>query len=537
MNKPNLWKDNQQYGSQMVYSYNANSDYIYDKYMSCKRLQHLIYKCFDENPFAFNFPQLMPFVAKQVHETNHDSKQCLNHAKSINTKFKPNRLYDTVYNDSEYRKNLLPLVTRSNSQTISPGSKLKFTDEIESRQLYNYTNKLLEQEQLKSNRFASYEDLRGQKHKIYLPFLLSRCQYFCQLHLSCFTSDGIKAKSRLNFNPTRIAELFVRSKVLTETNNWSYADREQYIDHFITAEALESVMLFCNCAQGICFSGELREYVAACIYLQTDYGLLYLMQCGRLSYSNWLETTISIANNFGIEHPVFEFLIFYGSCNLYPISPYHLFSIITSPINSCHYLCKYFWHRPNGYEQTNCCFVFRCKDNTVDSAQTLEGFVWLQKLDNQCCRRTCSSANQVQGLYYNSGLQAVLQNFVNLARLFAVRYEHKKCIICKSKKHHRTKVESELTWANLRCCRRFVHRLCFHEMFQKLDEWYCKCGCIHIGGSYFAYEPQGYINNKCYTTLRPSYVCSFSHGLQTNFRHRILFSTNHVPDVNRYLLN
>ena len=505
--------------TQFVSLQNCSDDAQHD----ITRTRWMVYRHYKRNPFLFNFAYLMPLYANVVLSNQHQYKACMSSKAIYENEFTPNFLYMLVYKNEEYQ-HLLSDTKLHNGLSVRLSSTLVFADvTFGETTVCEMTNKQVEKT-LPGRRFVQYRDLSGIKHKIYLPLLITRVQYFARRHFSAYC-DKLVTGAKLNFNPTEIAsclQLTHKQIALTAT---SYLDHQIINNLLITAEALEAVLLYCNCGGKIEYNGTLTAYIAACVYLQSDFALQYLMLSCQLTIDTWLDTVQSFANNIGVTHPVFEFLILFGSSNLFSISFHHLLRIIVSPINCCHYLCVH--NRPQMYsfvKKDRCVFAMICNEgkNYVEAVKDRkQGLIWLKEMDNECKPRTQSFCLLNSERYYNSSLAFIMDAFKKQMTVFyEVFVSQSICELC-GNGEFQTRFPKESMWITLRCCRKKMHRLCYHKLFDNMTEWYCTgtyCKMIHIGGKYIV-KNMGYLLNGSGSygrELITPYYIGYGHPMQNN---------------------
>lgn len=442
------------------------------------RIRMIILTCCVTNLYKYGFPMSMPlFCDKQTFVDN--TKQLLWRASC-------NVLRKTMQSQSYVK--LLRNTALPHGICLRTGSKMTFA-----RQKYidRYVVDLTLSEMegiLKFDCLASYTDLAGHIHKIYLPSLLLNSQYFWLLF---YTDTQLSLNGVLNFNPREIVTKSHchRCSIPRKPESWSYVEYEQFCDLYLLPDALDAVLLYINYGQ-INYTGSLRAYVAACYYLQSDAALVYLFECGQIVFENFLSLATSVLNLFGPAHPVFEFLVLYGSSNIFGISYFGLLNILAMPNDVCNFLCVNQTIRR--IKIKNCKFSLETMDST-DSWYTPS--MVLISLGNMCKRnrfsnRYLSSSDQ----FYCDGLNIFLENHVRYNIIYKNLREYQ-CIICRSILFHCSKVSHdggkswsdkpgyipEILSAELLCCFATVHRTCFHEVFCSTNDWFCpRCGKRYV---------------------------------------------------------
>ena len=434
--------------------------------------------CGSTNPYLYGSPMDMPlFCDKQICSdscVNSKPQQQQNDLRTIMC----SKSYISLLNDVKLHHGIL----------LKTGSQLMFATS-------KYTNKFVVDisiseliEILDFKCLASYIDLNGKHHDIFLPRLLSNSQYFWKL----FDCDKSLTKlDILQFNPSKICQAShcYRWPMPSKPKEWSSIDYELFCDLYVTPEALEAVLLYINYSK-INYHGSLRAYVAACCFLQTDSALLFLFECQTIVYDNFLEITKSVLINFGPEHPVFEFLVLYGASNIFSISFLDLLNILALPQDVCHFLCVNRFAKC--FEYTNCKFVIDAisDDNMYPNSSVLF------TLGNECnsivqLNRRLKATDK----FSCEGLSVFFENHLrnNIVYRNSLRYA---CIICNSAAFHCPKVSydggkswknrpgyiPEILTAELTCCKSFVHRTCFHALFCNTSNWFCPyCQARYLG--------------------------------------------------------
>ena len=508
----------------------------FDQNYNNMRVQYLIACNNKDIKFAFNFTPLMPLYRIPTKNSVLMPSYHLNCLSKFSPKrtYKLNSLYELIFNNSDFKRQQ-SISTLAHDVEIILSSNLKFNDiHVEGKALCAMTNKECETT-IKSSLFATYTDMQGQNHNIYLPFLLSRCQYFATLYY--VHKNQLINKKKLNFDPKRIA-----LETCCKSISQNFKDKQQLKDYRFSAKALEAAMLFCNCASNNnAYDGCPREYIGACIFLQSDYGLLNLIN-HHFNFKQWVRCTISIASNFGVEHPLFEYLVLYGSTNLVGVSFVHLLRILTSSTDSCHYMCEQYKYRetPATCEcercecaPKTCILLFKCYGSQFNDNG---GMVWLKPLENHCRLRSTKRIQQYDS-YYNKSTLFILQTYHTQIQICQERFGSK-CIICKSLASQNAQHGGDVSWATLRCCQVRVHRLCYHAVFQQTIKWLCpSCEyCYHYQGKYFSEFKARHFKGDIYKRQRSSYYIGFDHALQVNLVQEKLLCERPQVDVSHMLL-
>ena len=421
------------------------------------------------NPYVYGFPMNMPlFCDKQVKS----DVTCLKTLRkqpnvlrqTLTSQFYTSRLRETILHHG------ISLTTGSQLMFASSTFKTRHVSELSISELAKI---------LDFNCLTSYNDQNGEHHTIFLPSLLCNCQYFWSIFY--WDKDLTKA-GVLNFDPAKIVKDCHCHKwpIPSKPADWSYNEYESFCDLYITVDALEAVLLYINYGN-INYNGSLRAYIAACIYLQTDSALLYLFECQEIVYENYLVITKAVLNNFGPAHPVFEFLVLYGSSNIFNISFYDLLNILAVPNDVCHFLCVNKSNRR--YDYRNCKFVLKSNTKLHVKSEILIS------LGNKCNsavepNRFLESTDR----FYCEGLAMFFEEHCRSIINFTNCYEQK-CVICKKEHFHWPKISydagnswqnrpgyiPEILFAQLTCCLKVVHRTCFHALFCETNDWFCPC--------------------------------------------------------------
>lgn len=495
------------------------------------RVQYLVAYKDKNNEFAFNFTPLMPLYRIPAKSTVPSSAYHLNCLSRFSHKltFKLNSLYQLIVYNLDFEQHL-SISTLAHDVDIFLSSTLKFCDiDVQGKAVCAMSNKECEKT-IKTKIFATYTDMQGQNHNIYLPFLLSRCQYFATLYYVHKTNLIINRKN-LNFDPKHIA-LETSCKSVPQ----NFKDKQQLKDYRFSAKALEAAMLFCNCTNNnSAYDGCPREYIGACIFLQSDYALLNLLHY-HFNFKQWTRCTISIANNFGVEHPLFEYLVLYGSTNFLGLSFVHLLRIVTSSSDSCHYLCKQYNDRETAATCENefktCTLLFKCYGSQSDGNG---GMIWQKPLDNYCRARS-SKKVQKHDHYYNKSTLFILQTFRTQIQVCQELFGSI-CIICESWVSHNAQHGGDVSWATLRCCQVRVHRICYHALFQQNNVWLCpSCEyCYHYEGKFISEFKARHFQGNSYKRQRSSYYIGFDHTLQVNLVREKLVCDQPKVDVSHMI--
>ena len=474
------------------------------------RIRYIVAHVLNFNPYEFNNHVCMPFFISHLGKTS-------KHLCPIDSVF-GNDLAKIFHDSSNpYFK----LITRGESFEF--GSKLKFSS-------YQHEGKLLSDltlQELETYVKAShvrYIDRENTEHQIHIPKLVSRCDYFAMIFFrSNLIKDGL-----LNFNPKEIASSF------GEPNRADYKDDYRYKCSFmltLTANALEDVMLYCNCSKYLPRVNAV-EFIVACNFLQTDYALSSLYVFPHLQYEELVPALDVFANLFGIEHPMFEFLLAYLTSNFVPLDFEEMLNIFSSPLNYCHYLCT---NSKSIKKHDECLFML---DHNFDYAQFNEGAV--VNLHSNCNVK-CPKSSNVSGFEFDYYPVYYLLNLMRKS-MFAGRtvrhyFEQSNCYICDTDNTHVSTYEDDMFWVCLSCCGANVHRLCIHQQLLMEDVWYChKCHGKFENGWLKLHSTKNIETKEIVLTLQKPY---YFMNLAPNHNHQICFrevkpephTVSHLTDI------
>ena len=419
------------------------------------------------NPYLYGFSMMMPlFFDRNI--VNLDSW--------VSDKIMPRaackNLLRDVMQSLEYRLTLRP-ARINHGMILTPGSRLMFVGaRYGIKRVVDMDNQDIEH--LFEESTAQYLDKFGKFHNISLIRLVVNSMYFW----SIFRYDQALSKGKtLCFDPksivkkTKCNDWFIPAK----PSDWSYEHYEQFCDLYLTSDALEAVLLYINYGQ-VNYGGSLRAYVAACYYLQSDSALLYLMECKRINHENYVAITKSVLNNFGPEHPVLDFLLIYGTSNLYWMVYSDIINMFVSPNSVCHMMCES--KNRAKYRETNSKCQHELPYNSTCSL--------CYNLSSTCAVPPKNRKITEFDTFYCEGLQAILNHHVQQLKI-STHYNLTNCVICNSLSMHCPKTSNDkgATWkncdgfcpevfsANLLCCDSMVHRTCFHERFNHSTIYFC----------------------------------------------------------------